>query len=167
MEINISNLPEGTRNYLLEGTLSEVGLETPFAGSVTANVILEKSLQQFSLKVSASCNRNYECDRCLKEFSSLVTAEYRAVYAWENEEVQEKEQEEFHLLSPGANIINISGDVREFLLLAIPQKVLCSEECKGLCPKCGTNWNDKTCNCKDEEIDDRWSALKKLKSLEN
>ncbi len=167
MEINISNLPEGMRNYALEGTLEEVGLEAPFTGVVKADVVLVKSFEQFSLKISASCSRNNECDRCLKEFSSPVTSEFRSVYVWEQNDTQENKQHEFHVLPPGTNIIGIAEDVREFLLLAVPQKILCSEECKGLCPKCGANWNEKACDCNDDEIDDRWSALKKLKSLEN
>jgi uncharacterized protein len=167
MKINISNLSEGIHEYNLESTVEEVGLENPFNGVVRATVILEKSLQQVSLRVSAHCNRNFECDRCIKEFESTIDTEFRSIYAWEERDNTPGEDEEYHILPSGINIIDISPEVREFLLLAIPWKILCKEDCKGLCPSCGVNWNEKECECSFAEVNDRWSALKKLKSSEN
>ena len=53
--------------------------------------------------------------------------------------------------------------VREQILLAMPEQVFCWEDCKGLCPKCGTNLNLIDCKCADDEVDPRWAALKSLK----
>ena len=49
-------------------------------------------------------------------------------------------------------------------VLAVPMKNLCSEDCKGLCPKCGKNLNEGLCNCNEENIDPRWETIQKLKS---
>ena len=51
--------------------------------------------------------------------------------------------------------------VRADLLLELPTKVLCREDCKGLCPKCGKDLNFGPCDCK-KEIDPRWQALSDL-----
>ena len=53
--------------------------------------------------------------------------------------------------------------LREQLLLASPLKLVCREDCKGLCPQCGTNLNTATCNCQ-QPGDARWAALSELKN---
>ena len=54
--------------------------------------------------------------------------------------------------------VDISGDVRDELLIELPMNPLCKEECKGLCPICGTNLNKKQCRCK-KPGNPVWSAL--------
>lgn len=58
--------------------------------------------------------------------------------------------------------IDLGEVVREQILLDLPEQVYCSDDCKGLCPKCGSNLNLIDCNCNFNEIDPRWAALKGL-----
>jgi len=53
--------------------------------------------------------------------------------------------------------------VREQVLLAVPLKVICREDCKGLCPHCGANLNVEQCSCAEPIEDPRWTALKELR----
>ena len=57
--------------------------------------------------------------------------------------------------------LDLTALVREDLLLALPAKFLCREDCKGLCPMCGKNLNDGSCSCK-KPIDPRLEALRQL-----
>ena len=59
--------------------------------------------------------------------------------------------------------IDIIEVVREQIILALPDQVYCKDDCKGLCPECGSNRNLIDCRCIEEEIDPRWSALKDLR----
>jgi uncharacterized protein len=59
--------------------------------------------------------------------------------------------------------LELAEIVREQLLLAIPIKTVCREECKGLCPHCGKNLNSGECECAQGASDPRWEALKSLK----
>jgi uncharacterized protein len=52
--------------------------------------------------------------------------------------------------------------IREQLHLVIPMKRLCRDDCRGLCPRCGTNRNEKTCGCSLEDQDPRLASLGKL-----
>ena len=52
--------------------------------------------------------------------------------------------------------------VREQIVLSLPDRFLCQQDCKGLCPRCGANLNVATCNCVLVGIDPRWSALQGL-----
>jgi uncharacterized protein len=51
--------------------------------------------------------------------------------------------------------------------LSIPLKVLCKDDCKGLCPRCGINLNDTSCSCDTTDTDPRWAPLSKLKDESN
>ncbi len=53
--------------------------------------------------------------------------------------------------------------LKEQILLAVPIRVLCSEDCQGLCPQCGQNRNVSPCNCAEKITDPRWAALAEIK----
>jgi uncharacterized protein len=59
--------------------------------------------------------------------------------------------------------IDLDPIVREQVLLALPMDVVCGEDCKGLCPVCGQNRNEKPCQCETKVTDPRWMALKDIK----
>jgi uncharacterized protein len=61
------------------------------------------------------------------------------------------------------DIVDLTPEIRESILLEIPQKPLCRADCKGLCPVCGIDRNNQICNCAPEAVDLRWSGLDKLK----
>jgi DUF177 domain-containing protein len=60
--------------------------------------------------------------------------------------------------------VALNDVLREFILLTLPMQRVCRESCKGICPFCGQNRNQKECQCHAETSDDRWAALKALKS---
>lgn len=61
----------------------------------------------------------------------------------------------------------LEDTLREQVLLALPLKSVCREDCKGLCPHCGKNLNENECSCVDEVEDPRWSALKEIRTKLN
>jgi len=91
-----------------------------------------------------------------------VTAQYSIVYIIEEGGQKAQPGDEVQYLSPDANILDLGEDVRQYLILAVPQKLLCSDDCRGLCPQCGVNRNRVRCNCSTKEIDPRWEGLKKV-----
>jgi uncharacterized protein len=60
-------------------------------------------------------------------------------------------------------VIDLDPIIREQLLLALPMSAVCTEDCKGLCPVCGQNLNEKPCGCETRQIDPRLAALKNIK----
>jgi uncharacterized protein len=80
-------------------------------------------------------------------------------------------REEISVTSAEAEISYYKGEgllledaLREQVLLALPLKVICRENCKGLCPQCGKNLNTEQCSCAETMEDPRWSALKDIRS---
>jgi uncharacterized protein len=59
--------------------------------------------------------------------------------------------------------LDLDEELREVLILEMPMRFLCSEDCPGLCPKCGKPKRDGSCNCSEKEIDPRWAKLAKLR----
>ncbi|MDQ4122593.1 MAG: DUF177 domain-containing protein [Acidobacteriota bacterium] len=110
------------------------------------------------------------CDRCLKPLESDVVIEFEDDFVTLTD--YEKSTAENHEIA-GADLdvsiydgerIDISELVREQILLNLPARQLCDENCTGLCETCGADKNTENCSCESETIDPRWNALKQLKN---
>jgi uncharacterized protein len=107
-----------------------------------------------------------ECDRCL--VTSLFPLEagfdlyYRPVSVIAREEEVQIDDEETEIGFYAGGGLELEDILREQVLLALPMQRVCSEKCRGICPVCGTNRNENTCDCKVAAADDRWGALRKL-----
>ncbi len=162
MKINISNLSQGTHEYELSKKAVELELDEHFVGDVAAHVTLEKSSRQILLRARLRSNALFQCDRCLEEFSKEISPALQIVYVWDVLERSAELHEDVRTLKADTNIIDFSDAVRDGILLAVPLKLLCKENCAGLCAKCGRNLNhtaDGSCDCAPVEADERWNKL--------
>jgi len=163
LRINISKLSEGTHHHSLTATPEEVGLDSRFSKPVTVEVTLEKTSRHLYMHVQAATGGVFTCDRCIEEFQKDVAAEY-GVMVVSDAHAPSSDSEEVLVISPDTTHLDLADDVRQFVLLGVPPKILCREECAGLCPACGSNLNRGKCNCQTEESDSPWSELQKLKN---
>ncbi|MBT8378265.1 MAG: DUF177 domain-containing protein [Ignavibacteria bacterium] len=165
MKIKISNLANGTYDYLFEGNIDEIKITEPYCGKYKTEVVLTKFDNQMILDAETSIEANLVCDRCAIAFKKEISSRYRMVYLFESEiPDSEKDKTEVNYLHPDSEKIDISEDVKDYALLAVPMKKLCREDCKGLCYHCGKNLNEGECNYVVEKIDPRWEPLLKLKN---
>ncbi len=108
-----------------------------------------------------------ECDRCLKPIELPVSADFELEYItgseYESTAVAELTEAEMSVAVFDGEALDVDEIVKEQILLAVPTRVLCGEDCKGICPECGVDRNTGECNCETKEIDPRWAALKNLK----
>ena len=111
------------------------------------------------------------CSRCLKEFDQPLTSSFALTYTKDlpdtmdasNEAEVELRAEEIGLLYFRGEEIDLRDGIQEQVVIAFPLQPLCSETCKGLCPKCGADLNQGECGCKQEPISNKFTALKNLK----
>jgi len=107
-----------------------------------------------------------ECSRCLGTFEHKFSVEFEIfcdkIGSRTREEGAARESETFVVFHDGRTL-ELAPCVREAIVLSLPIKPLCNENCKGLCPVCGTNLNKNTCTCDSRKVDPRWSILEKLK----
>jgi uncharacterized protein len=98
------------------------------------------------------------CRRCLLEAHAHVESESHLIYA-EPDETNEDDPD-IYLIDPNGHELDLRPAIREEWLLAQPRYVLCREDCKGLCPRCGADLNEADCGC-PPQADSRWEALRK------
>ena len=111
------------------------------------------------LDLTARSTLDAVCDRCGKEFLQDKEIPYSCMLA---EELQDEDNDEIVLLEEGK--VDLSDLARTAFILGMDTKTLCSEDCKGLCPRCGADLNLGPCSC-EKEVDPRLAVLAKL--LEN
>lgn len=93
-----------------------------------------------------------ECSRCLDLYPQELEFSYEEVYTEEPFRIIGKLTEEDFKYTIENNMVNVSKSVRENIIMNLPIKPLCREDCKGLCPICGKNLNREKCNCSSEDI---------------
>ena len=102
-----------------------------------------------------------ECRRCLTAVSSDVRENVHFLVAPEGDPTTEDDPDVF-LFDAGTGQIDLRPAIRESWLLAAPAFVQCREDCKGLCPHCGTDLNVNACDCAST-TDARWDALQQAR----
>jgi uncharacterized protein len=102
----------------------------------------------------------HACRRCLTDVALELREDVHLLFAEEGDEIAE--DPDSYRLPPRAITIDLRDAVREQWLLAVPEFALCRADCKGLCPRCGADWNAGPCTC-PPETDSRWDALRKVR----
>ena len=140
------DIPELKEDVIVKASAYQTGEDYAFSGSIKTKLELE-------------------CDRCCVKFDHDIDKEFEVIYTSEDNVDRD---DHIMYLSPQEVEIDLKPYVQDTILLNIPFKKICSENCKGLCAGCGVNLNKGTCNCSKDKIDPRWESLKELKkSLES
>lgn len=97
-----------------------------------------------------------QCARCTKELTKTLCI--NVTYGITTDEDNDSEE---YVIAPNG-VLDAEEAARTLFYLSLPQRVLCKEDCQGLCPVCGTDLNGATCSCKQPERGNRLTDLKKL-----
>ena len=141
------------------------------AAPVVLDFDIHKDKEKFRLVGTAKTELELTCSRCLEPFRMPVDAQFdlRFLPASElaGDDEREVQDEDLDTSYYRDDTIDLNELLREQFYLALPMKPLCRDDCKGLCPQCGTNWNIGTCTCRNEWEDPRLAALKGLATGES
>ncbi len=150
----ILGLDDGEYPYRFESGAREIGIELKdyegheiFDKPVVTDVVLDKTNHIYHVKFHAVTEARFLCDRCLEEARKTIEGSFEIIYT----DLKSKREEygndtEVRLIeAQKANEISLDKDVTDTLLLEVPNKVLCKEDCKGLCAECGANLNETLC----------------------
>ena len=157
----ILHTPGKQLEFQFEMDLSDVEFagRYPVSRPVAVKGAVRNTADVLELHLTARTTLDAVCDRCGKAFSREKEILYSCLLA---EEVQNEENDEIVVLENGEADV---GDLaRTAFILGMDTKTLCSEDCKGLCPRCGADLNLGPCSC-GKETDPRLAVLAKL--LEN
>ncbi len=131
---------------------------------------IHKDKDRFRLVGTVRTELELACSRCLESFRLPVEVAFDQRYLPQTEASAEQEREvgedDLETSFYQDEQIDLNELLREQFYLVLPMKPLCREECKGLCPQCGTNLNTGTCDCAPAWEDPRLAALRQLKTRE-
>ncbi len=169
MKISLKDLEEGF-NHLSwveqDGDLDLDSSEVELLMPVEVEIDLMKSGTTLDVNVNVKTRIRMSCSRCLEPIDRDLDLTFELVFR----KVSENTTKDLNLTEDELKVIEYEGvqidmteRIRESIILEVPIKLLCSDNCKGLCPICGENLNFGDCGCKREAVDPRWKALEDLK----
>lgn len=110
-----------------------------------------------------------QCCRCLQDFEQPLDTDFSVTYVRQLP-VMEDEPEEIELQAEDLGMLIFEGDtidltetIQDQVVMAIPFKPLCGEDCLGLCAHCGADLNGGDCGCRDQALNGKFAALKDFK----
>lgn len=170
MRIELENLEHGSGAFSREyapGELTFDDQDLSLVEPVRVTGRIRRRNEEVELRGKLATRVAVACGRCLKCVELPIEVEFAERFtpavAWKNEEQHELQPEDLDLAVFDGAGIELDDLVKEEILLALPGHTLCQEECKGLCPNCGTDLNVSVCDCPNEQIDSRWEKLKDLR----
>jgi len=130
---------------------------------VDVNCLVTNTSGTVFIKGSFSAQIDICCSRCLENTKLSIGADFAYTLIPAKAETREDLEltpEELEISYYKGDFIDLGPIICEQIILQIPIKALCSEECKGLCPQCGANLNTSSCNCRLDFVDNRMAVLK-------
>jgi len=135
-----------------------VELTRPLDVDLTATNVGEGILVRGTLATSV----RQACRRCLEPVEQELREHVDLLFAEPVEGEDDADDGEIYFLPTRGDDLDLTTAVREQVLLQVPEFTLCREECRGLCPTCGTDLNAGACECVPEQASSPWDALKNV-----
>jgi uncharacterized protein len=162
MKIIVSEIPVEGLDIELRETIKSDASSFP----ARAQMKIKKVGAEVVISGTIEADLELQCSRCLKDFRSMLTIPVNVVYnpveILKGEDKHELKVDELDMGFYSGDELDLLDLVKEQIILNLSMKPLCSESCKGICLKCGTDLNANTCSCTDKGIDPRLEVLKKL-----
>ncbi len=163
MKLKLRGLKQGEHRDIFEEPANDLGLDNEqFSEKIVSNVLVNTQGKNFYVTIDSVFKLKFTCDRCADESVIQDSVTTKLLCTEDSTLDPEHEQEGLYFLLVGDDSVDLSDDIRQNIHLAIPMKILCDDNCKGLCPVCGVNLNKSTCGCSVDKTDSRWDALKKI-----
>lgn len=150
--------PEGVAEFSFPLDLGDYTLHG--RKPITSPIMVEGAVTNHggALVLEATCvgEISHQCDRCLKEYNASKTVNLNSLVA---DHLEDEENEEIILLE--GTCLNLEEVASVAFILEMDTKSLCSDQCEGLCPKCGVNLNTDSCGC-EGQVDSPFAKLAQL-----
>ena len=165
MKIDIKKLLDGAvrelevNDSLDKGYLYVSGKKLKLLKPIEISAIIYKADNEIYVQGKIVYEYIDTCDRCLNQYPIKKELELFAEVV--NNSTQENESENLTVYL-NDNTLDLEDVMINAIILDLPMKSICNEECKGICCKCGKNLNDRQCECEDSDVDPRLAKLKEL-----
>ncbi len=142
--------------------------ECRFLGPVEVHLTAAREMEHYRVEGTVTVPVQMACSRCLASFERTLSSRFTIFFRQGSSVVADEDEvelEERDLISVpfSGDELDLSPEIGEQVALAVPFKPLCSDDCKGLCPHCGTDLNVSYCDCGHELVNLKFAALKDFK----
>lgn len=152
--------------YPTLAALEEAG-ECRFNVPLRVNLTIAREYDHIRVSGQVATSLSLNCSRCLSDFRMELDSPFTIFYMrddgmGQDEDVELAEEDLITAVYEGDEI-DFTNEISEQVILAIPIKPLCNEDCKGLCPGCGADLNTAECECIQDNINLQFNSLKNFK----
>lgn len=165
LQLNVGFLLKETAGYTREFTFDEPGdlrvEEDVMLHQLTGRLRLTRTPQGIVVQGVLHALKSVECVRCLTTVDAPIEVPFEELFVLASNPLAENPDNKDYIIDEGG-IIDLTPIMREEGIVAVPIQVLCQQECKGLCPVCGQNLNEGSCDCDPDDIDPRMASLRSL-----
>ena len=169
MRIELASLERGHGSFNHSYAPGELALDDDRVRVTTPPVVSGEIRQKGpGLRVTGKVTGRVqvECDRCLKAVEVGVDSKFDVDYVtaadYQAQQEAELTEADLDLSIFDGETLDVDELVKEELLLAVPDHVVCKAECKGMCAVCGADKNSVNCDCETRQVDPRWAGLNEL-----
>lgn len=171
MRYNVSQLLKdhvgATRHYQLREEITDLDPSLKPLSALNGNVDMIRTNDGILVRANLYTTVELTCSRCLTQFSTPVRFQideefHPTLDIVTGARLPQTEDDDTATQIDAHHLLDLTELVRQDLMLALPLVPLCRNDCQGLCPNCGKNWNDGDCDCQEDELDPRFAVLKQL-----
>jgi len=162
MKIDVSSIVKingASLDVKFDEAIAELNdLETGFVfkDNVRFEGVLTNAGGVLKLNGGLKASYNVKCGRCVKDIEDSLELKIR------EDIIEGSDAADVDAYTYNDNYILLDSILKDNIILNLPVKKVCDDDCKGLCPRCGANLNEKTCDCKDDYINPQLEVLKKF-----
>ena len=167
--LELRDLPNGTSTRSLSEDIGSLDLhrdEYVFFSPVQIDLEINKSERDIAITGGVTVPVQAECARCLQLFADEVKAGLEVRYfrtPGDPPTDRDSAGDALYHVRYDEPRLDLTGEIRQALLVSLPIRALCDSDCRGLCPTCGADLNEGDCSCSHKQGHPAWSALEKLK----
>ena len=170
MQIQFAEIPEEGLALKVDDVSWFPDREVTRSGDLKVEIFLERVGEMVLLRGNIDLALLQVCDRCLEEFIRPLRIDIRLVLELakvggeEDTEIDDHlgDQSDAEVVQLEQPVVDLADLLYQQLILALPQKILCKQDCLGLCEHCGTNLNLEDCGCAEKPENSPFAALKRL-----
>ena len=158
MKLDLDRTPAGASTLPVDAEIAlEMGTGAPAAVRLQGELRVDHLESRVLVRGALRATGRAECDRCLNPFDLGFDVPVDILVFRDAD--APAETEDGQVLHQRIGELDLHAPLAEAVVLALPQTRVCREDCRGLCPHCGIDWNEATCTCADADHDPRWDGL--------
>jgi uncharacterized protein len=149
VKVHLPAYPVGVHRIREDLTPAELELDPEVFRAVHADLILDRHDPYLQFEFRLRADVSLQCDRCLVDFTTVVETRSPMIYLLGSPTRGEAiDDPDLTVVPLHTTELDLTADLRDALILGLPGKRLCTEECLGLCPHCGADLNEAPCDCR-------------------